>query len=526
MADRHLNIFHAYRHGDFEDADGERLLEDNATRALIITLRSSDLLTRKFLEEFTGVDTEGPYTHDLQGTPEGESPGGRCLIVVAGQPAIPKTLKVSDKVTAKIDSLLQDRASSRRLRNDLSKLAKQAQDGDVNDENVDKQLKQLLELSGADAEGVDLGDLALPAYLHGLTLGSRPDAWIASQSSRFTAVFENKLRGGVADEQIRRHIRKSFGSRLQPKYRLREKYDTVQRNQIPVVLWSWRDVHAFFKQLRDEQPFSIDPESLFVVSQFLDYLEVLGMGEVSFSQDDFLTWENYVDRDRIRTLLGRLETLGDELAREIGAHQVKAQRVSPGYLGVNVLHDSVADKPSDRAPHLSCGLTGRVLRLYIQCESKPLAEKLVKQRDQLIPSLTEALWKARDLSGLRLQVSEKLHIVSGGSGKNAPVWTEATSVPLELCQDEDTLCSVVGQAFDALEHFLRPEVRKEKLEAAGRGISTWGVLGIEYQWNWLVLQKEGTDIAERVKAVARMLKPSYDVLLEAYRRRSPRSRQA
>ena len=72
--DRHLNIFYSYRQGNFEDAEGERVLEDNITRALIIALRSSDLLTQEFLKEFTAVNPDGPYDYDLQSKIESDDP--------------------------------------------------------------------------------------------------------------------------------------------------------------------------------------------------------------------------------------------------------------------------------------------------------------------------------------------------------------------------------------------------------------------------------------------------------------------
>ena len=438
--DRHLNIFYSYRQGNFEDAEGERVLEDNVTRALIIVLQSSDLLTQEFLKEFTGVNPDAPYDYDLQSKNESDDleadrprrPRGKCVVVVAEHPEIPNSLPVPDVAMREFESHVENNRS--RLRSDLARLSDQVRKGGLRREDVHNRLKQLLELNDTDVDRGDLSDPALPFYLYQLTFGSRPDAWITSPSSRFIALFENKLHAGISDAQIRRHIRENFEGGLQPKYFLREKNIEVERSQVPVVLWSWRDVCAFFSRFRDEQPLSIDPESYYIVRQFLDYLEVVGMSEVKFTQDDFLnTWEPYTDMGEVGMLLDRVEALGEELEAELGEHFTVRQNRSRGYLGVNVMCNDFNPIDgtkggkgirSEQVPHWSCGLQGRFLRLYIQCESKPLVEKLVKQRDRLIPSMTEALWEAHGLPGLRLRVQEKLHIVAGGKGKNSPVWSE------------------------------------------------------------------------------------------------------
>ena len=466
MADKHLNIFYAYRQGNPDDSQGERVLENNVTRALIVALRSSDFVTKKFLEEFTGISTQGPYEHDLQSRLESDETEsgkrgrlrGRCLVVVAGRPEKPKSVQGTSE-----------------------------------------------EIPG----------------------GSRPDAWIKSTSMQFTALFENKLHSGIDDAQIRRHIGKNFGGRLEPSYFLQEKFHTVGRNQVPVVLWSWRDVYKFFSQFRDKQPLSLDPKPYYIVCQFLDYLEVIGMGEVKFTQDDFLTWERYTDVDEIGMLHGRVKVLGEDLAAGLEEHFMEPQNRSRGYLGVNVMHDGFSGTQSDQVPHWSCGLAlgSRDLRLYIQCEAKPLVEKLMKQRDQLELSLTEALWEARGFPGLMLRVEDKFHIAFGGTSTNQSLWHTNTSFPLEICQNKEALLSVVRRAFDTLDHLHNPEVRKNKLEAAGRGISTWGVLQLLYHWNWLELEKTDIAITEQLKEVASKLRPYYDVLVEAYRTRAPRRRR-
>ena len=429
--DRHLNIFYAYRQGSFEDAERESVLEDNVTRALIIALRSSPLLTQNFLEKFTGVKTDKPYHYDLQSrlafdeteSVERKRLPGRCVIVIAEHPAIPRSISIPNAVMRKFESHVE--SNPRRIRNALARLSTQVQEQIIS-EDVDSRLRRLLEVKDTEVDGVDLSDSALPFYLYQLTFGSRPDAWVTS--NRITAVFENKLHGGIADAQIRRHIRENFGDGLEPRYFLQKKVDTVDRNQVPVVLWSWRDVYAFFNRFRDEQPRSIDPESCYIIGQFLEYLEVIGMGTVKFTQDDF-----FKEMDEI-ALHDRIRALGDELAGDFEKHCMVPQKRTGDYLGVNILRNDFKDKGigSDQVPHWSCALAGKFLCIFISCESKALVTKFVKQQTWLEPKMTDALWEAQacSLSGLRLRVGEKLHIVAGGKGRNESVRNDFASFPV------------------------------------------------------------------------------------------------
>ena len=426
--DRHLNIFHAYRQGSTADAERESVLEDNVTRALIITLGSSAELTQAFLKEFTGVNTDGKYNHGLQGRPESDkaeagkrkSLPGRCLIVIAGRPEIPKSLQVPDEVLDKLESQTKD--SLKTIPNALKRLSNQVQEGTIGEEGVGRELIRLFALNDTEAAAADLNDSALPFYLYQLTLGSRPDAWITCD--QFSAVFENKLQGRISDAQIRRHIRKSFGDGLQPTYFLRKRFDKTGQHQVPVVLWPWRDVYSFFNRFRDEQLSTLDPKSKtdYVVSHFLDYLEGIGMGEVKFTTQDFLEWESSTEKTVVDKLFPHVKALGDELSQElkqIGAHESHPQKSQDDYLGVNLMRKTDLDqeKTPAQVPHFSCALSGRVLTLFITCESKELVEKLVEKRNGLEGKMADALWKVQShgLPGLRLEIHEKLHLVFGGA---------------------------------------------------------------------------------------------------------------
>ena len=257
------------------------------------------------------------------------------------------------------------------------------------------------------------------------------------------------------------------------------------------------------------------------------------MGEIKFTQDDFLMWERFVDMGEIGLLNERMKRLGEELAESLGGHRWVQVKRSRGHLGGNAVPDAFGTANMDQKPHWSCGLfqDNKRLKLYIQCESKRLAEKLVRQRHWLESSMTDALWESQacSLPGLTLAVSEKLHIVAGGTGKNAAVWRDFAAFPLELCRSKEELEHAVHQVLTALDHALNSEATENKVADArvvDKNVkSAWGVLSLAYEWNWLELQKEGTDISERVKEVARQLMPCYQAILDAYHAPTPRRRR-
>ena len=249
------------------------------------------------------------------------------------------------------------------------------------------------------------------------------------------------------------------------------------------------------------------------------------MGEVKFNWSDLRT----PDGD-LGMVHSRIEALGDEVVAELGNHWLDKQKRDGRYVGVNFIHTDFKGKKQYEVPHWSFAWHNGTLVLFITCEGKNVAQKLVRQRTWLEREITDALWNAqpRSLAGLTLNVFERLNFLAGGKGINAPVRNQFAAFPLVLCQSEEALRSVVGQAFDSMEHLLNSGATKKKVEVAKAvhkdmpGTSITGVLSLNYEWNWLELENEGTEIIERVKDVVNQLMPFYQALVDAYNRPAPR----
>ena len=525
--DKHLNIFYAYRHGNYRDTERERILEDNVTRALMIVLKSSCVLTREFLLKFAGIDTCGPYEYDLQSKLESTDSGvkdsrrvpGKRLIVIARKAECPESLQISDEILNGFESCLKDDAG--RLQKSLSKLCDVIREKSPERKEIESKLKETLGVGNKNVEGFDLGNPDLPSYFYELTFGSRPDASITSVKTN--VLFENKLHGGVTDVQVQRHLRENFGEGFQPKYLVRPaSVGNGKPNQIPVLLWTWTDVYEFFSGALHNEILARYPVARFLARQKLDYLAENNLGPVHFTQDDFAAWASE-GNDRIEEELHeRIKDLGEALAKALGKHKMVSQKRTKDYIGVNVISDKYTDESPEQVPKWSLGL-GRdgSLTLYVQCEAKPLIGKLLKQRGRLESSLTEALRAIGYFPNLKLLVTKKLFKLPGGKGPYASEYYGFKEITLGRYARKSGIRDSVRQVFEALEYLQSPEAKANVLsERKSQAVlvrAVWGTHGFSHMWDASALEKEGTAIVDRVIEAAGKMRPYYDAIMDAYR---------
>jgi hypothetical protein len=431
----------------------------------------------------------------------------------------------------KVKTVVSDKKGLNRtkLQNLLSEIGKEREQGQVESESSDLRLEALL---GGDAVAYirdsQSGDSNL-RYLYDLTLGSRPDALIVDESRNVVVLLENKIHGCIVGVQIERHIRENFGEHFRPQWVTGSaQIDTINEKEgIPVRICGWRkDIYPFLKSFQGKAECHDDGKVCFLVAQFLQYLEVIGMGEIKFNRDDFLEWESYNDPDSVRNLLDRVECLGESLAGHLGEHWVHRQKISRNYLGVNIVHNRYEEKGNQpvNVPHWSLaiqqhGPEDRCLRLFIPCESKKLGELVLKNRNMLQRKLATTLQNARREAGIVLRVMEKSHLIQGGKGRNEGVWNTYFSFPLELCRTPKDVEPMVAKAFEAMSILHDPHVREKRMKKWPdmprlKGKTIVGVFELNYQLNWLELENQGIAISAKMERIVEVFRPYYDVLLE------------
>jgi hypothetical protein len=530
--DPHFNVFYSYAQGGFDDLAAERTLEDNLTRAVIVTLESSSSLTGAFLQEFLALETPETYDYKLQpGDADTDRKRLRPYVLAIGRRKdTPAQQEISDATISFMDGLrsADKKAERSRLQNTLQQTAVKLGNTDISEDAAIRDLKKLLHELGAPEgtlESFQQLTQATAKYLFDLTKGSRPDATI--QGKGFIVAIESKLAGSVTFPQIHRHVREHLGHTGELRFfefQHGQEPDLPTRNQVPVILCSWRDVHSFFRSACLDPKVQQNPQAAFLANHLCNYLEVLGMGELSFSTDDFLRWESAYDRDRewIRSLLGRVEGMAERLADHLAeGHWVKRQAISPHYLGVNIVHGRYRNKQQPvQVPHWSLAIQqlgggNRHLRLFVQCEGTQLVKGLLQRRDDLAPKLVDSLCRTVGTADVVLRIEEKLFLAPGGKGTKANIWTDYLSFPLELCRDKEDVERVVQQALDAMRQLFRPtHVAKLAALPGTPGKAVVPVLQANFQMNWLELENQGVDIADKLAATMDLLRPYYNTLLE------------
>jgi hypothetical protein len=552
--DRHLNVFHSYSQGELGNIEREKLLENNVTRAFVITLRSSPSAGKWLLNKVFGIETSGEFGYELQamvGKPS-EEPSSpekwrrRFVLGITREKEEPRHREIPASIVDRVSKISEKPKKSeeisqeqtrrklrlQRLLNDrVSELdsENESQERKEKDSAKSKEIAELLEVPAKDVENLDSSDLR---YLYDLTGGSKPDAIIIDKQKKYAVLVESKIHGPIVDAQIMRHIQRNFDTSLLPRYYFYGKQESaLSEGKVPVCICTWRDIYSLFKEFRGEPECKSDPKLNFMVEQFLEFLEGNNMGEIKFKQKDFLDWEDEWGsdpaRDRAHNLLDRVKILGNTLAQHIGEHRVNPMKISHNYIGVNIVHSRYSPenfKPVE-VPHWSLiiqqhGAENRCVRLFIQCESKKLTTLLLKNKEELQNDIADALVGVAGHLGVSLRVEEKLFIAPGGKREKENLWNQYFVFPLEFCRTKEDIEKMVSQALQAMAILQGAERRKLIMQAIGKtpgspGKAIIGVLQLNYQLNWLELEKLGAKIwDDKLKSVVDLLKPYYAVLLK------------
>lgn len=186
--DKHLNLFYSYNQGRNDKQLHKNQLEDNLTRALIVTLRSLDHeLQQKFLQQLVDQKLNSKsFEYDLQNTDKYvKSQKSSNYIIILQR----------DQGSLSVDNLPSDMEL-------ISKIEKDASDLKLFQKTLKEAIKN-------DTDFIKFKDFIVPhsqfVSLYECLLGNRPDAWIIGDKETF--LFESKIGNNtVSPHQAFRHI--------------------------------------------------------------------------------------------------------------------------------------------------------------------------------------------------------------------------------------------------------------------------------------------------------------------------------
>jgi hypothetical protein len=122
-----------------------------------------------------------------------------------------------------------------------------------------------------------------------LLAGAKPDAFVSDNESELSVVFEVKLWDTLYKEQIQRHYQRFFD------------VQKTDLNRVFVEI-TWTDIANFLERV-DRQ--SQSPKEKFLIEQFLEYLDFLGLVEfLGFKNIDF-TEKNYTKLHKFLSFLAK-----------------------------------------------------------------------------------------------------------------------------------------------------------------------------------------------------------------------------
>lgn len=229
--DKHLNLFYSYSQGNRKNTEKFKQLEDNITRALMITIKNLDFDLQK--EIFEIMTDEKPvskeFKFDLQNTSKDTAKSKKKKLVVIIQNStgneITERIKEFNHDIKEFENLLQENKQENK-KEKLAKVIKKAISSDSYD--------GIISFEGHDFE-IPLNELN---SFYQLVHGSRPDAWMIGDKE--IILFEVKIDNNkVSPYQLHRHItdKNGFKSNI---------------DEVEIKFITWPGLCNMFKKLSDK----------------------------------------------------------------------------------------------------------------------------------------------------------------------------------------------------------------------------------------------------------------------------------
>lgn len=358
--DRHLNVFNAYSSGDLSNYDNVKILENNLTRAFIITVQNLTYPDRReflswLLTPISVNDDDSRHVeYDLQNADKNK------LADIQG--AKDKVLLTISRTKSSVTKNELDHYGSKVLR-EIDGLS------DTDKEQIKNSIRQHLKKHNGKSVKPPL-DILERTYqydvlysIHEILTGSRPDAWIWV-SPRFSVLVEAKISVNTQTEpQLIRHLTDTKGLGIDP---MKLKHPGAYH----LINTTWEEIG---KQLND-----ISPNNVFT-KEFWRYIymadQILDLG--------FLVSKGVYDKEKMRSqfplFLELLDKKLDSKLNEAGQPNLLIREGRPLYelWDKYSVRNNYGDKCNE--PHVSVGFSDHSTDIQLTIRpQKTMVKRLLK----------------------------------------------------------------------------------------------------------------------------------------------------
>lgn len=247
--EKHLNLFYSYNQGNLSSSERIKQLEDNLTRALIVTLRNLETSSQiKFLKLLLSKNIiySKSFIYDLQNTSKykPKSDTTKFLVVLQRDKSNFNLKDFQSLETFFLDDKTDN--EKKEIKREIRKHIATESQGDFQIDNTDFKFSELN---------------SLLQFFY----GNRPDAWIIGEKE--VVLFETKIGYNSASKyQIYRHITGKSGLNINPQ---KLKNDSAN---LSIINITWEEIGKIFQTLKSET----NQTENFLINQFLEYISMTG----------------------------------------------------------------------------------------------------------------------------------------------------------------------------------------------------------------------------------------------------------
>jgi hypothetical protein len=221
---------------------------------------------------------------------------------------------------------------------------------------------------------------------------SRPDAWISGDD--YVIIIESKVAGNLEPQQKQDHLRKLKVGTIRPRYEER----------------TWDEVHRFFMGLLAE----LSGRSKWIVEQFIDYLEGIGMAEFTGFENeifDYFFWHN--DEEARKWVRDTFRSFSNMVHLELKSFDSFYEDYDVGNLHIKDEHCWVAFGPGRQKyrqwAHQTISLHAQGLEVFVNVELKGAIDKLKGKLRQNKKDFRNQILNLTVEEPFSIQVEERLN---------------------------------------------------------------------------------------------------------------------